>query len=132
MVVDSSAVIAWIQAEPEADVIMGAIVNAPLLFMSAFNVFETKAVLSRRFPGAGFNKFEVFLRDLDVHILAFDANQAAIAFEAYQRFGRGSGHPAQLNLGDCAAYALARSLNLPLLFKGEDFIHTDIQSVLQA
>src|SRR5262245_29150023 len=100
MVVDSSDVIAWIQAEPEADAIMGAIVDAPLLFMSAFNVFETKAVLSRRFPAAGFNKFELFLQDLDVRILAFDADQAAMAFDAYQRFGRGSGHPARLNLGD--------------------------------
>jgi ribonuclease VapC len=57
-------------------------------------------------------------------------SQAAIAFDAYQRFGKGSGHPAQLNLGDCAAYALARSLNLPLLFKGNDFVHTDVVSVL--
>jgi ribonuclease VapC len=121
MVLDSSAVIAWIRAEPEADAIMKVVVEAPLLFMSAFNVFETRTVLLRRFPGASFRKFEVLLENLDVRVLAFDTNQASIAFDAYQRFG-GSGHPAQLNLGDCAAYALARSLNLPLLFKGHDFI----------
>jgi ribonuclease VapC len=65
-----------------------------------------------------------------MRVLAFDANRATMAFDAYLRFGRGSGHPAQLNLGDCAAYALAQSLNLPLLFKGNDFIHTDVNSAL--
>jgi ribonuclease VapC len=129
MVMDSSAVIAWIRAEPEADAIKDAILEAPVLFMSAFNVFETKTVLSCKFPGS-FKQFEVFLENLAVHILAFDTGQATIAFDAYRRFGKGSGHPAQLNLGDCAAYALARSLNLPLLFKGNDFIHTDVVSVL--
>lgn len=130
MVVDSSAMIAWIRAEEEADAIMNAIIEAPSLFMSAFNVFETKTVLSRRFPGSGLSEFEVFIENLDMRVLAFDANQATMAFDAYLRFGRGSGHPAQLNLGDCAAYALAQSLNLPLLFKGNDFIHTDVNSAL--
>jgi ribonuclease VapC len=130
MVLDSSAIIAWIQAEREADAIMNAIVEAPSLSMSAFNIFETKTVLSRRFPGPGLAQFEAMLKDLDLRIVPFDANQAAIAFDAYLRFGRGSGHPAQLNLGDCVAYALARSLHLPLLFKGNDFIHTDVESVL--
>ena len=83
------------------------------------------------FAERALREFEVFLENLDVRILAFDTNQATIAFDAYRRFGKGSGHPAQLNLGDCAAYALARSLNLPLLFKGNDFIHTDVQPALQ-
>jgi ribonuclease VapC len=129
MVLDSSAVIAWIRAEPEADAIKEALLEAPLLFMSAVNAFETKIVLSRKFPGS-FAKFDVFLENLNVRVLAFDTRQATIAFDAYQRFGKGSGHPAQLNLADCAAYALARSLSLPLLFKGNDFIHTDVESVL--
>jgi ribonuclease VapC len=130
MIVDSSAIIAWIRAEPEADAIMTAIVEAPLLFMSAFNVFETKTVLSRRFPELGLKEFDLFIGNLDMGVLPFDSHQAAIAFDAYLRFGKGSGHPAQLNLGDCAAYALAYSLNLPLLFKGNDFIHTDVESAL--
>jgi ribonuclease VapC len=116
-------------AEPEAEAIKDALLEAPLLFMSAFNVFETKTVMLRQFPG-NFSKFEILLDNLGVCILAFDARQATMAFEAYQRYGKGSGHPAQLNLGDCAAYALARSLNLPLLFKGNDFIHTDVKPVL--
>jgi ribonuclease VapC len=129
MVVDSSAVIAWVRAKPEAEAIKDALLEAPLLFMSAFSVFETKTVLLRPFPG-DFSKFEVLLDDLCVRILAFDARQATLAFEADQRYGKGSGHPAQLNLGDCAAYALARSLDLPLLFKGNDFIHTDVKPVM--
>jgi ribonuclease VapC len=60
----------------------------------------------------------------------FDAQQSERAFAAYRRFGNGSGHPARLNLGDCAAYALATSLDLPLLFKGDDFSHTDVRSAL--
>ena len=87
------------QAEPEADAIGKALVEAPWLFMSAFNVFETKTVLSCKFPGPAVDKFDVFLENLDVRVLAFDTHQAAIAFDAYQRFGKGSGHPAQLNLG---------------------------------
>ena len=130
MVVDSSAVIAWIRAEEQADAIMHAIAEAPSLFMSAFNVFETKTVLSRRFPSLGPEKFDLFIESLDMRVLPFDASQADIAFDAYLRFGRGSGHAAQLNLGDCAAYALAQSLSLPLLFKGNDFIHTDVASAL--
>ena len=61
---------------------------------------------------------------------AFDPEQASLAFSAYRQFGKGSGHKAQLNLCDCAAYALARSLDLPLLFKGNDFVHTDVRSAL--
>jgi ribonuclease VapC len=130
MVVDSSAVIAWIRAEDEADAIRTAIVEAPSLLMSAFNVFETKTVLARRFPSLGVKEFDVLIESLDIRVLPFDADQAGIAFDAYLRFGKGSGHSAQLNLGDCAAYALARSRNLPLLFKGEDFIHTDVKAAL--
>ena len=130
MVVDSSAIIAWVQAEREADIVMEAIVEAPSLFMSAFNVFETKTVLSRRFPGPGLEQFDMIVENLGMRIVPFDTSQASIAFDAYLRFGRGSGHPAQLNLGDCAAYALAHSLDLPLLFKGNDFIHTDVKSAL--
>jgi ribonuclease VapC len=93
MVLDSSAVIAWIRAEPEADAIRDALLEAPLLFMSAFNVFETRTVLSRQFRGS-FAQFEVLLENLNVRVLPFDTRQATVAFDAYQRFGKGSGHPA--------------------------------------
>lgn len=63
--------------------------------------------------------------------VAFDVDQLAAARVAYSRYGRGSGHPARLNMGDCFSYALAKSRNLPLLFKGDDFIHTDIEPALK-
>ena len=66
----------------------------------------------------------------NVVVEPFDDDQAGIAFAAYRSYGKGSGHKAQLNLGDCAAYALATSLDLPLLFKGNDFTHTDVRSAL--
>lgn len=73
-----------------------------------------------------------FLRRTAPEIHAFNETQASLAFAAYRRYGKGSGHPARLNLGDCAAYALATSLDLPLLFKGEDFSRTDVRQALIA
>lgn len=99
MVIDSSAVIAWAQEEPEAAAIEEALVGAPVLVMSAFNVFETNTVFARRFPAIGLKQFKAFLENMGVRIIAFDADQAAIAFESYQRFGRGSGHPRSSTLG---------------------------------
>jgi ribonuclease VapC len=130
MVIDTSAIIAWAQSEPEAEEIEDAIAGASLLVMSAFNLFETKTVLMRRFLGHGLAQIEMFIEDMGVRIFTFDDRQAMVALDAYRRFGKGSKHPAQLNLGDCTAYALARSLDLPLLFKGNDFIHTDIRPAI--
>jgi ribonuclease VapC len=72
-----------------------------------------------------------FLHDAAIRIEPVTETQARIAREAYRDYGRGSGHPAQLNFGDCFAYALARDLREPLLYKGADFSHTDIASALQ-
>ena len=74
--------------------------------------------------------FHDLLESWRPEVRGFDLEQASLAFAAYRRFGKGSGHKARLNLGDCAAYALARSLDLPLLFKGDDFTHTDVRSAL--
>lgn len=74
--------------------------------------------------------FDDFLGELSVIIAPVTAEQARLAREAYRRFGRGSGHPARLNFGDCFAYALAKVLDDPLLFIGNDFIHTDIRPAL--
>ena len=71
-------------------------------------------------------KLHRFLDEIDVLVVPFDELQAQAAAEAFQRFGKGQGHPAQLNLGDCAVYALAKTVNEPLLFVGDDFARTDI------
>jgi ribonuclease VapC len=72
-----------------------------------------------------------FFANFEIELLSTTPKQAEIAITAFSKFGRGSGHPAQLNMGDCFAYAMAKSLKMPLLFVGNDFIHTDIKSALK-
>lgn len=130
MVIDTSAVIAFLRDEPEAAAIERAIAAAPTVRISAITAFECRIVALRQFGQAMLDGFEVLLAKAGARIDPFDSDQAALAFEAYRRFGKGSGHPAQLNIGDCAAYALAQSSGLPLLFVGGDFSRTDIASAL--
>ena len=130
MVIDTSAVIAFLRSEPEADRVEALLERAPELRMSAFTAFECRTVLHLRFGVRAATDFEAFLARAEVVVDPFDAEQADAAFAAYRRFGKGTGHPAQLNLGDCAAYALARTRGLPLLFVGEDFGHTDVSRAL--
>jgi ribonuclease VapC len=77
------------------------------------------------------NRFDALLAQLDVRVVPFTPSQATIARQAYRDFGRGSGHPAKLNFGDCFAYALAIDTDEPLLFKGDDFHHTDVRVALR-
>jgi ribonuclease VapC len=129
MILDSSAVIAALAGEERGDELWQAITGANELRMSAFNVFECRIVLKRQFEPGLTLVFETLLED-EVAIEAFDARQAELAYAAYLKFGKGSGHRAKLNMGDCAAYALARSLDHPLLYAGNDFVHTDVRSAL--
>jgi len=124
MVVDSSAMVALMLREPEALAFERAIAAATC-HMSAVNVLETRIVLERRVGASMIDHLERVLAAA-CSIAAFDSDQATRAFAAHRRFGKGTGHPAQLNLGDCAAYALATSLGLPLLYKGSDFSKTDV------
>ncbi len=130
MVVDSSALVAMLTGEPDRDLYIDAIASATDCVMSAINHFETRTVLLRRGGTRLLRQLERVVASSGIDLRAFDALQAQLAFEAYASFGKGSGHKAHLNLGDCAAYALARSLDLPLLYKGNDFIHTDVRSAL--
>lgn len=98
--------------------------------MSSVNLLETSLVLVRATGDASiWEPLDVFVEELEVEIVAFDSDQASIAREAFLRFGKGR-HPARLNFGDCAAYALAKSRKAPLLFKGGDFLKTDIAAAL--
>ena len=130
LVVDTSAVVAFLRSEPEADGIEAALADAREIYISAFTVFEARVVLARRVGPHASADFELLLVKLRAEITPFDSEQADLAAGAYRRFGKGSGHPAQLNLGDCASYALARQLDLPLLFKGDDFGRTDLKAAL--
>jgi ribonuclease VapC len=130
IVVDTSAVVASLAGEPDAPGYRAALTTANAVVMSAFNVFECRAILGGRYDDAMLREFDLLLAKLPVRVAPFDADQATLAHRAYQRFGKGTGHAARLNLGDRAAYALARSLGVPLLFKGNDFSRTDILTAL--
>ena len=127
---DTSAIYAFLLKEPEAGRIEGIITGAPRRVTSAFTAFETRTVIWRRFGQRYVRYVEDFLRYIEAELHPFDAIQSDLASIAYRKFGKGSGHKAQLNLGDCAAYALATSLDLPLLYKGDDFRHTDVKPAL--
>jgi ribonuclease VapC len=130
MAIDTSAVVAHLLDEPEADSIENALVAAGRCFMSALTLFECHTVLWGRLGARGLYELGQFMGWVQPTIVPFDADQAGLAFAAYRRFGKGSGHPARLNLCDCAAYALATSQGLPLLFKGNDFPRTDVRPAL--
>lgn len=130
MVVDSSALVAILTNEPERDRFIDAIASADQRLLSALNLFETQIVLHRRAGAGPVLHLQEFLLRGRFDVLGFDEQQARHALAAYRRFGKGSGSKARLDLGDCAAYALATSLDLPLLFKGEDFHHTDVRPAL--
>jgi ribonuclease VapC len=126
MVVDTSALVAILLREPEADGFAGCLVDAPVRLMSAVTRVELSFVIEGRSRAAGRAELERLLRNLPIEIAAVTPQQADIAIDAFRRFGRGR-HRAALNIGDCFSYALAKTLDLPLLFKGSDFIHTDIK-----
>ncbi|MCR5857769.1 type II toxin-antitoxin system VapC family toxin [Mesorhizobium sp. J428] len=130
-VIDSSALIAILVVEPEADSFNHFLDLNLASFISAATVHEVFSVVVRRKFVDGVARLERILELIDPEIVAFDARQLSVARVAYIRYGRGTGHPAGLNLGDCFSYALAKSRNLPLLFKGDDFIHTDIEPALK-
>jgi ribonuclease VapC len=128
IVVDASALVAIAELEPEAADFSGAIANAESAIVSPINAAEAGFVLlgRRRFADPG--DFHAWMAELQVGVWREPVDEAEI-LSAFWRFGKGR-HPARLNLGDCFAYALARRLDVPLLYKGDDFARTDIRSAL--
>jgi len=129
MVVDTSALVAILLREPEADRFNRAIADASVRLMSAATRVELSFVIEGRYGDAGRADIERALNEAQIEIVAVTPQQAEIAIDAFRRFGRGR-HPARLNIGDCFSYALAKAIDQPLLFKGDDFIHTDIRPAL--
>jgi ribonuclease VapC len=125
---DSSAIVAILKGEPEAERLARIIADADGCLLSAVNYLETALVLIGRGPVDAAKALDALTRAAAIDIVPFDLEQARAAQDAFARFGKGR-HPAALNMGDCAAYALARTNGLPLLFKGKDFPLTEIQSV---
>lgn len=128
MIVDASALIAILLREPEKDRFREVIARDPEPVMSPFNFLEA-AVRADRLGKEVSEGFDMLLQETGIKITQAEYQQARLAREAYQRFGKGR-HPAQLNLGDCFAYALSKARNEPLLFKGDDFTKTDVEAAL--
>jgi ribonuclease VapC len=130
VIVDSSALIAISRGEPEGSAWFQALFESPLSRISAANLLEAAVVVDGRRDPEASREFDRLFTRFVILIEPVTVNQVRIAREAYRRFGRGHGHPARLNFGDCFAYALAIEFNEPLLFVGNDFVHTDVQRVL--
>lgn len=126
MVLDPSALIAYLNGEPEADRLEEAMLQAGSLHLSAASLVEAGIVADRMRSGDGGLRLDRLLARLRVQIVPLTEQQAEIAREAYRHFGKGR-HPAGLNFGDCFSYALARTLGEPLLFTGGDFSRTDVE-----
>jgi ribonuclease VapC len=126
VILDSSAVVAVLRDEPEAFVMAKAMSLAEVCGISAVSYLEAAIVIdSARDPIAS-RRFDDFFREASIVIEPATVNQAKIARDAYRDFGKGR-HRAGLNFGDCFAYALAKEKGESLLFKGDDFCHTDVE-----
>ena len=131
MVVDTSAIIALLLAEPETNIFAEILAANPPLAISAVTFHETSVVMAGKAKKAGVRLFDDFIRDLAVEVSPVRIEDALAAREAYFKYGKGY-HAAGLNLADCFAYALAKTRSEPLLFKGDDFSKTDIVPAWQS
>jgi len=127
MVIDTSAVLALLLHESERARIIAALQAHPVCRISAVSLLEAHVVLRARGLAGMVDTLRRFLQEAGAIVTPFDERQALLADMAFARYGKGQGHPAQLNFGDCAVYALASSLGEPLLFVGNDFAQTDLQ-----
>ena len=125
MIVDTSAIIAILVGEPERNVFLEAILADPAPKASAGTVLELGIVVDRLEDPIATRRVDDLVETLGIEIVPVTADHVTLGRAAYRDFGRGSGHRARLNFGDCFAYALARSTGEPILYKGDDFIHTD-------
>ncbi len=130
MIVDSSALVAMLWREPEGEAFAVAIASQRYAAVSAANYLETGIVIDRERNPALSAKLDAVITELGIEIAPVTAEQAKIARQAYRDFGKGSGHKAQLNFGDCFAYALAMERGEALLYKGDDFAHAGLGRVV--
>lgn len=131
MIIDASALLAILRDEDDGPVFADAIVEAAVRRISAATYVEASVVIDRSRDPVSSRRVDDLLASGKIVIEPVTESQARIARDAYRDFGKGSGHPAALNFGDCFAYALAKDMREPLLFKGNDFARTDIPSALE-
>jgi ribonuclease VapC len=130
MIVDSSALLAILLEEADGDEYYAALRSVQSSAISAATYLESAIVADARPNPLVSNRLDPLLTALDIEVVPFSAEQALLARQAYRDFGKGSGHRAKLNFGDCFAYALAKDADEALLFKGDDFNHTDVRVAL--
>lgn len=128
MVIDTSAVLAIFLAEPERQKFLELIQQDGSRLISAANALESAIVLEARRGAVAGREFDLFLHRLDIEIIPVDSAQVELARAGWRRYGKGR-HPANLNFGDCFAYALTKTSGEPLLAKGNDFPKTDVQGL---
>jgi ribonuclease VapC len=129
MVIDTSALIAILQDEPERRSFNLAIESAETRLLSAASFVESSLVIETRVGADGIRDLDLFVAKAGISIEPVDTDQAYVARQAYSQYGKGR-HPAGLNYGDCFTYALAKLSGEPLLFKGHDFSKTDLDTVI--
>jgi ribonuclease VapC len=129
VIIDSSVLLAIVKLEPDGPLFEEALATSQVNRISAATYLEASIAIDRVGDPLLSRRLDDLLATAGISIEPVTATQARIAREAYRDFGKGSGHRAGLNFGDCFAYALAKELNEPLLFKGDDFGHTDIPFV---
>lgn len=130
MFLDASAIVAMMTSEDDAMRLARRLDRPGARLTSAIAVYETTAALAR-LKGRGVadaaSAVTEFLQRQDIEVVPVPPEAAALAVDAFARYGKGQGHPAQLNMGDCFAYACARHFDVPLLYKGDDFARTDVR-----
>jgi ribonuclease VapC len=127
MIVDSSAIVAILKREPEQPAFSAILEKTAEVRISAATYFETAIVIDSPRDPIMSRQLDDLIERAQILIEPVTLEQARIARQAYRDYGKGSGHPANLNLGDCFSYALARDKREPILFKGDDFVHTDLR-----
>lgn len=129
MFLDASAIVAILAREDEADALSAKLIKAPSRLTSAPVVWEAVVSLARKRQGMSVSEaremVQAFLNRTSVELIPIGTKERDVALDAFERFGKGR-HPARLNMGDCFAYACAKTNGVPLLFKGDDFVLTDI------
>lgn len=132
MIIDTSAIMAILKREPEHEAFSTVLENTETILMSALTYFEASIVIDSLLQPALSRQLDDVIEKARITIEPVTVEQARIARQAYRDYGKGSGHKANLNFGDCFSYALAREKRQPILYKGDDFGHTDLRPALES
>lgn len=128
MIIETSALIAILLGEPEAEELVRIIAATPSCKMSSFSLLEAGIVIEAKKGATGGRELDYFIHKARIEIVSLDEEQSQMARDGWRKFGKGR-HPAGLNIGDYCSYALAMISGEPLLFKGDDFARTDVEAV---